>query len=227
MTITVYEALKPVCLNLKEQAWPSQAGAVADLKSRCLRRLYSAYSFRNISTPRRRRTMKVIASHRYYSYYIVCNYTLLCVCLSMQHIQTPKQSNVINGRTKNEVAAVYGSRNLENANKWNPLCLGHPTVLPPVLGINALEVIPTRPNVVQRPFWNVRASIVVLLTQLFHQIMSTRFPKHEIRKSMYLERIDVFLARNDLHALQPPDEIKLILDLSRITLDLDGEEAAG
>ena len=45
-------------------------------------------------------------------------------------------------------------------------------------------------------------------------------------RGAHLERVDVLLARDDLHALQPTDEIKLVLDLGRVALDLDGEERA-
>ena len=45
-------------------------------------------------------------------------------------------------------------------------------------------------------------------------------------RGAYLERVDVLLARDDLHALQPADEVKLVLDLGRVALDLDGEERA-
>ena len=79
-----------------------------------------------------------------------------------------------------------------------------PAVLPPVLGINLLEVISSRPNVVERSSRGILASIVVLLPQQhgFH----------------------VLLARHNLHVRQPVHEVQLLPDIRGIALDSHGVE---
>ena len=46
------------------------------------------------------------------------------------------------------------------------LCLGRAHVLAAVLAVDALEVVPTRPDVVERALGDVRTRIVVLLAEL-------------------------------------------------------------
>jgi len=88
--------------------------------------------------------------------------------------------------------------------KKRSLSEGFLAVLPPVLGVDFLEVISSRPNVVERSSGGILASIVVLFPQ-----------QHSL---------DVLLARHDLHARQPVHEIQLLLDLGGIALDGHGVE---
>lgn len=46
------------------------------------------------------------------------------------------------------------------------------------------------------------------------------------RRKTYRERIDVGLARHDIHAVKPLNEVQLLPDGRRVALDVDGEEAA-
>jgi hypothetical protein len=106
----------------------------------------------------------------------------------------------------NEKRAGYegGERETGRLSEWLP------AVLPPVLGINLLEVISSRPNVIERSSGGILASVVVLLPQ-----------QHSV---------DVLLARHDLHARQPVHEVQLLLDLGGIALDghgVEGRSASG
>ena len=81
---------------------------------------------------------------------------------------------------------------------------GFPAVLPPILGVDLLEVISSGPNVVKGSGGGILPSVVVLLPQ-----------QHGV---------DVLLTGHDLHALQPVDEIQLPFDLGRVALDGHGVE---
>ena len=89
-------------------------------------------------------------------------------------------------------------------------------VFPAVFAVHGCEIEVTRPNVVDRAFWRVVDSIVVLLTKL------EEWSEHGVRQvdeeEAYSKCIDVFLARYDLHARQPLEKVfSRISDVSPLT----------
>ena len=68
------------------------------------------------------------------------------------------------------------SREATVVNQQTQSCLGLACVLPPVLVVNALEVVATRPDIVERALRNVRARIVVLLPQLRSTVSTVSQP---------------------------------------------------
>lgn len=95
-----------------------------------------------------------------------------------------------------------------------------------MLVINALEVVSSRPNVIDRACWLVRGSTVVLFAQL-EKWPSVRYVlQYQLQTSTYRKSVDEVLAWHNLYTFQTVNEIELLTYHRGITLDTEGEEAA-
>lgn len=110
--------------------------------------------------------------------------------------------------------------------------LGHDGVLAPELGVDALEVVRARPEVLERTARLIRRTVVILLADLqFDQTpLDTEAPRTESRiesreRRTHLQGVDKLLTRDDLDAGEAVEEVHIGLDLGRVALDGDGPVA--
>jgi hypothetical protein len=104
------------------------------------------------------------------------------------------------------------------------LRLWHDGVLAPELGVDALEVVRARPEVLKRPTGLIRRRVVVLLPNLSpNQLCQWGAEAHELHA--HLQRVDKLLAGDNLHAREAVEEVHLSLDLGRVPDDADAPVA--